>query len=136
MTKKRTLTLFFSFILATICAFSLIACGETKYSLYSYEYYGTNYEVGDTFYGVEIKEDLVVLNLKGENLELKISKAFLLGQPSLADEYVTYTGTYTETDSSINAIIPELSSGTISITKAGNLFSLKLSSSSTIILKK
>ncbi len=137
MSKKRFVTTLINVALAVISLFSLSACSKTtEYGLYSYEYYGKTYGLGDTFYGVEIKKDLVVLKLKGEELELIISKAFVLGDPSKANEYQIYTGTYTETESTINALIPDFSSSTISITKTGNKFSLKLSSKTTIILMK
>ena len=123
--------------MAIISTFALTACSKTtEYKLYSYKFYENTYELGDTFYGVEMKKDLVVLKLTEGNLELKISKAFIDGDPSKDNEYETFTGTYTETESSITALIPDFSSDAITILKAGDKFSLKLSYSQTIILQK
>ena len=136
MTKKRVLTLLFSLLLATVCAFSLVACGKSEYSLYSYELDGTTYKLGDTFYGITLTEDLVHLELDDGDLTLTISKAFITGSAANAKKFETYQGTYTETDSTISAYIPEYSSSTITIQKAGDYFTLKLSSYATITLKK
>lgn len=137
MTKKRTLSIFFLLVVAIFSIFAFTACGKgTTYKLYSYKYSGTTYSIGDTFYGIEIKEDLVSLSLNDGNLELKISRAFLEGNPTLKNEYETFTGSYTETDSTIIALIPDYSSEEILVNKVGNSFSLKLSSTETIILKK
>lgn len=134
MVKKCTLSVLTAIVLVMATLFA--ACGKTEYTLYSYEFRDKTYEIGDTFYGVEITEALVVLTLKDEELELKISEAFLKGDSSKVGEYVTYTGTYTETDDAINALIPDFSSTPISATKVGNSLSIKISSSATIILKR
>ena len=137
MTKKHTLSIFLLLFVAIFSMFTFTACNNgSTYKLYSYEYRSANYSIGDTFYGVEIKEDLVSLSLNDGKLELKISKAFIKGDSDMANEYETYTGVYIETDSTITALIPDYSSGTVSVKKDGNKFTLKLSSSSTIILKK
>ena len=136
MTKRRILSLLFSFILVTVCAFSLVACGKTEYKLYSYESYGRTYNLGDTFYGITLSEDLVLLELDDGELTLTISKAFLSGSASQVNNFETYQGTYTETDSTINAFIPGYSDSTITIQKAVDYFSLQLTSYTTITLKK
>ncbi len=141
MTKQQIKTIFLVLIIGILSICSLTACKETQkttvYKLYSYETYDEVYNIGDKFYGMELEKDFVILTLKNDgSLELKISYGFYEGEKNLVDQYITFTGTYTETDSNINALIPEFSSSTISITKAGNLFSLPLSQHSTVILKK
>ena len=137
MTKKTRFTLLIMLIFAILSSFTLTACTKTtEYKLYSYTFYGDTYNIGDSFFGVEIKSDLVSLKLTNGELELKISQGFINGDPEMVDEYTSYAGTYTETDSTITAIIPNFSTGSLSIMKAGNKFSFNLSSSITIILQK
>lgn len=142
MIKRNTIfkTLLLTFLLILTCSscFMLTACKEesTVYTLYQFEGEGDIYEIGDNFYGMKLDKNFVVLTLKEDgNAELKISRGFINGNPNLKNEYYTYEGTYTETDTEINALFPEFNSSTLISLKAGNLLTIRLGYEN-IILKK
>lgn len=136
MTRKRLSIIFISLLISIFSLFSLTGCNTNKiekYSLHAYEYENTMFNKDDSFYGVKLVENLVTLELKNGDLVLTMSKALT---PYVAHEYVTYTGTYTETETEINALILDISTDVIKITKAGALLSLKLPNGNTIILEQ
>ncbi len=142
MTNKHTITFLLLFVTLCISLFSLTACKEstiTTYKLYAYESYdGRIYEVGDELYGVEIKDSLakIKLNKKDETVELTLSLAFMGWNPLMEDKYITFEGSYTETDEAIIVLIPEIGTDSIPALKTGDYFSLKVSSDTSIIFKK
>ena len=143
MLKRNTImkTLLLTFLLLVICSpcFMLIACNDepTVYKLYRYGTGDEVYDIGDDFYGMEMKKDFVKLTLdKDGKAELKINLGFVEGSEYLQDEYHTCKGTYTETETEIKAVFPELNIPVLTGEKIGKTLIVSLGDDETLILKK
>ena len=140
MKKAKQLCAVLTVILVLICSLmTFVACGnaDITYRLEKYQYRGATYSIGDTFYGVEITSDLVVVELKGDgSAKLTISEAFITGNPAYADSFEVYEGTWSEADETISALFPSMSIKPLSCVKTGDMISISISSSQTLILKK
>lgn len=126
-------------LLLVACLSSFVGCGQgdVTYKLEQYQYRNVTYGIGDSFYGVEITSDLVVVELNGDgSAKLTISKAFIQGNPAYADSFEVYDGTWSETEGTISALFPSMSTTPLSCLKTGDMISIALSSKETIILKK
>ena len=131
MAKKRILSLLLIISVIAISMFSLTACTKSTYNLYSY---GT-YELGDKFYGMRLTSDMVEITLDNGDVTLKIDEGFLNGSESKRGVYKTYTGSYSEDETTIIACIPEYAWSYITVKKAGD-FLIFTVSGSTMVVKR
>ena len=137
---KKTFSLFFAFLFSF---FLLLTCGgcasKTVYKLERIQYLTyLSIDLGEEFYGIVLTDDMISVTLNGESMDLSIDKGFYEGDARYVGQIKSYVGNYTETDTAIIALIPDIFETPTSCTKVGDLLYVPspFNSDMTFILKK